>query len=172
VQASAAEGGRLRCGSAAERRRPKRWRIQDQKLQSDALRCSINSADPSTYRSGISVRKIRATPNFPNSVPHSCETPSADCQKLNYQRNILPVGHEVESQQQSPALTQRAGRLLIAAALPGSAPKASPSSNGQLSNHSYAASLRRSMSRQWRQRCELRPAPPHPTERNSSRHSG
>ena len=59
ARTSAAEGGRLRFGSAAERRR--RCRDRDQELKRDPLPCLINSAGSSTYPTRKSVRTTRAT---------------------------------------------------------------------------------------------------------------
>jgi hypothetical protein len=47
ARTSPAEGGRLRCGSAAARRR--RCRDRDQELKREPLPCLINSAGSSTY---------------------------------------------------------------------------------------------------------------------------
>ena len=71
ARTSAAEGGRLRFGSAAERRR--RCRDRDQELKRDPLPCLINSAGSSTYPTRKSVRTTRATAQHsrgnPNSLP-------------------------------------------------------------------------------------------------------
>jgi hypothetical protein len=60
ARTSPAEGGRLRCGFAAARRR--RCRDRDQELKAEPLPCLINSAGSSTYPAQKSVRTIRATP--------------------------------------------------------------------------------------------------------------
>ena len=66
ARTSAAEGGRLDCGSTAERRR--RCRDRGQELTTEPLPCLINSAGSSTYPSRKSVRTTRATP-FPGRWP-------------------------------------------------------------------------------------------------------
>ena len=66
ARTSAAEGGRLRFGSAAERRR--RCRDRDQELKRDPLPCLINSAGSSTYPTRKSVRTTQATPSNQTSV--------------------------------------------------------------------------------------------------------
>jgi hypothetical protein len=59
TRTSAAFGGRLRFAFGAERRRLDRYRIQD--LKKDSTTGLINSAGPSTYPLGKSVRTTRAT---------------------------------------------------------------------------------------------------------------
>ena len=66
---SPASGVRLRDGFAAERRRCDKHRIEDQELKRRPFPCLINSAAPSTYRLGKSVRTTRATPIDDLSAP-------------------------------------------------------------------------------------------------------
>lgn len=65
---SPAFGVGLRDGFAAEGRRSDQHRIEDQELQRRPFPCLINSAAPSTYRLGNSVRTTRATPLPYNQV--------------------------------------------------------------------------------------------------------
>jgi len=59
TRTSAAKGVRLRDAFGAEGRRDDRYWIQE--LKNDSTACLINSAGPSTYPPGKSVRTTRAT---------------------------------------------------------------------------------------------------------------
>ena len=61
ARTSAAKGGRLRDAFGVARRIADRCKNPDQELKQIPLPCLINSADPSTYRLGKSVRTTRAT---------------------------------------------------------------------------------------------------------------